>query len=142
MIALGFLGLAVSTPDARFEAVRHAVVNPPAGIDTPAEVDAWVNAKIAYRADARDEWAHPVKTLARGYGDCEDIALVKWAALRRYNPLFLIVRDGKAYHAVVIVKGRLLDSAGRKSMPAADARDYMPVTGWANGKRYIFGRPA
>lgn len=137
MIALGFLGLAVSTPDARFEAVRHAVVNPPAGIDTPAEVDAWVDRKITWRADRKDEWASPRETLARGYGDCEDIALVKWAALRAtgYKPLFLIVRDGRAYHAVVMVGGRVLDVAGRRS-----ADGYVPVTGWTAKQRWLFGK--
>ena len=59
---------------------------------------------------AEDVWSSPLETLSAGAGDCEDYAIVKYAALREAgiapdNLRLVIVRDGKrqANHAVVAV---------------------------------------
>lgn len=42
----------------------------------------WANERIEYTPDAADDWADVTTTLRTGRGDCEDIALLKWATLR------------------------------------------------------------
>lgn len=147
MVALGFIGLPVTAIDSRWEAVRQEVVNPPLAIESPADVDAWVNSHIAYREDSDDEWAAPSLTLKRGFGDCEDFAILKRAILRAKGVpnreiLFLIVRDTitRRDHAVLIYKGRVLDSVNSLSLPESEERDYTPMTGWTGPQRWIFGR--
>lgn len=42
----------------------------------------WANEHIEYAPDPADDWADVATTLRTGRGDCEDIALLKWAKLR------------------------------------------------------------
>lgn len=44
-------------------------------------VNKFVNTEISYKSDAADEWATPLQTMIRGYGDCEDYALLKYSLL-------------------------------------------------------------
>ncbi len=51
-------------------------------------VSRWGNGRLSYALDseqwgARDRWATPREALESGRGDCEDYALLKYAALRR-----------------------------------------------------------
>ena len=68
-----------------------------------------INRRIAYERDvagggAREHWAAPLQTLARGSGDCKDFAIAKYFALREAGipdaqlRLMLVgLRDGGPY---------------------------------------------
>lgn len=47
------------------------------GLDSYAKIGRWMHDNISYRADDyMDEWADPAATVSRGYGDCEDYAIL------------------------------------------------------------------
>lgn len=60
-----------------------AFAGPPLALDVNREV----NVRLEYKEDVTDEWATPQQALARGWGDCEEYALTKWAmAVQRGIP--------------------------------------------------------
>jgi predicted transglutaminase-like cysteine proteinase len=85
-----------------------------------------------------DFWASPLQTLGNGAGDCEDYAIVKYAALRELGVLpddlrLVIVQDEKrdVGHAVVAVRHDqhwlILDNRTMAILDADDVRDYRPL---------------
>lgn len=112
--------------------------------------DRWVNKTIRYRADATDDWAPPMATLDRGYGDCEDIALLKRAIILRSGVpesrvFFLLVRDliRQQDHAVLAVDDggwRLLDSANSLTLRIEEVEDYRPVLAFSGEQAWLYGR--
>lgn len=44
-------------------------------------INKFVNAQVSYKPDVADEWATPLQTMIKGYGDCEDFALLKYSLL-------------------------------------------------------------
>lgn len=120
-----------------------------------AGVNAWVNRKVAYTADAKlygkaDHWATAGETLARGKGDCEDYAIAKMAILAamgvpRADMYLTIARDlvRQDDHAVLIVKheGRslLLDNATDELVDGDVANDYRPILSFSADRRYLHG---
>lgn len=125
------------------------------GADRIASVNAWVNRKVAYTADAKlygkaDHWATAGETLARGKGDCEDYAIAKMAILAamgvpRSSMYLTIARDlvRQDDHAVLIVKheGRslLLDNATDTVIDGDAANDYRPILSFSADRRYLHG---
>lgn len=103
-------------------------------------VNAAVN-RFEHRADAQagiaDEWLAPAQLRERGYGDCEDFAIAKFAALRalgipddRLRLAYGRLRTGGAAeaHMVALVddgSGRLLvlDSLSDTVLPLAERAD-------------------
>lgn len=74
-------------------------------------VNKWVNNKIRYRNDIGDTWQSATATLSRGYGDCEDYAILKYHLLKKLgfkeNQLFLVIGnnvDVRQIHSVLVVK--------------------------------------
>ena len=78
-------------------------------------VQATINGKLTYRLDqdnwgVKDYWASADETIARGAGDCEDLALVKLQALRllgfQERDLFLMTgtRPSGEDHALLLVR--------------------------------------
>ena len=85
-----------------------------------------------------DFWASPLQTLTSGAGDCEDYAIVKYAALRALGIAeadlrLVIVRDDKHQtdHAIVAVRDEhewlILDNRTMAILNAEDARHYNPL---------------
>jgi predicted transglutaminase-like cysteine proteinase len=85
-----------------------------------------------------DFWASPLQTLGSGAGDCEDYAIVKYAALRELGVLpgdlrLVIVQDEKREtgHAVVAVRHEqrwlILDNRTMAILDADEVRDYRPL---------------
>jgi predicted transglutaminase-like cysteine proteinase len=85
-----------------------------------------------------DFWASPLQTLGNGAGDCEDYAIVKYAALRELgispdDLRLVIVQDEKREigHAVVAVwheqRWLILDNRTMAILDADDVRDYRPL---------------
>jgi predicted transglutaminase-like cysteine proteinase len=85
-----------------------------------------------------DFWASPLQTLGSGAGDCEDYAIVKYAALHELGILpddlrLVIVQDDKygGGHAIVAVRYEqrwlILDNRTTAILDAADVRHYRPL---------------
>ncbi len=115
--------------------------------DIVAKVDQYVNNLIEYRGEYIDVWSTPEETLARGYGDCEDMALLKRAILLNHgiedkDIMFLIVNDlvTRQQHAILIVDGRALDNFNNLTLPVERVMDYVPLTACAADMGYIFGK--
>lgn len=52
-------------------------------VEVVLQINKAVNSRLEYRADALQEWAAPQTALQRGWGDCVEFALTKWAALQQ-----------------------------------------------------------
>nr|CAD6596258.1 periplasmic-like protein [Rhizobium sp. Khangiran2] len=118
-------------------------------------VNVAVNRSIEYRRDldtygVMDRWATPSETLSRRQGDCEDIAILKMAALRSYGVdldamSLVIVYDQKRrfYHAVLSVEvdGRnyVLDNLSSQVRLDTQLVDYVPLYSIRNGKGFLHG---
>jgi len=85
-----------------------------------------------------DFWASPLQTLANAAGDCEDYAIVKYAALRELgipseDLRLVVVQDDKheIAHAVVAVRYEqrwlILDNRTMAILDAEDVRYYRPL---------------
>jgi predicted transglutaminase-like cysteine proteinase len=125
------------------------------GEEALAAVNAWTNRRVRYVEDARlyrraDYWAGARTTLARGAGDCEDIAIVKLQLLAamgvpRSDMYLTIARDlaRHADHALLVVKlgGRywLLDNATDRLLDAGASYDYQPVLSFSEHRRWLHG---
>ncbi len=120
-----------------------------------AAVNSWTNAKVHYVEDAQqygqmDYWADARTTLARGAGDCEDIAIAKMQLLAalgvsRSDMFLTIARDTvrHADHALLVVKSGdrswLLDNASDQVLDASQSYDYRPILSFSNGKKWLHG---
>lgn len=152
--AFGYTPIPIGRVDKRWLDIRDKISLPEdmcpdiAGIRT---VDVMVNRKIMYQADATDEWTTPKETLERGYGDCEDIALVKRAILlstgyKDPDIYLFLVKDlvARRDHALLIVRGKeewfVLDSFNSLSLPLRLVIDYVPLLAFSGDKAWFFGK--
>lgn len=72
------------------------------------EINKLVQENITYEADVEDYWQSPLTTSLRGKGDCEDLAILKYAylgAIGQYDNELVIVlkRNNGVAHAVLRV---------------------------------------
>jgi predicted transglutaminase-like cysteine proteinase len=107
------------------------------------EVNRAVNLAIRYRSDAArhgasDAWASPLATLAAGEGDCEDYAIVKYAALREAGVppgdlRLVVVRDARLGQNHAVLAARLedrwlvLDNRRFLLLEDREVRNYQPI---------------
>lgn len=114
-----------------------------------------VNRRITYRKDIDshgrlDQWSSPSQTLASGFGDCEDYALLKMAVLAAQgvslqDMTVVILYDKKRhfYHAVlsVEVQGTHFILDNMRDQVLADSRlpDYQPLFSISNGRGFLHG---
>lgn len=143
---------------ARVQLIRDFVSPAKGRRDLVDRVNRAVNGLIAYRSDRDafgvvDRWAGPAQTLARGFADCEDYALLKMALLaeRGVEPaaMTLVVlrdRSREAYHAVLAVQiggeRLILDNLEASVRRDTELAHYMPLYSMSDGKGYIHGRRA
>lgn len=91
----------------------------------------------------KDYWQTPLETLTKFKGDCEDIAIAKYAALRVMGvpdkKLALVYvkkkKDGVphmvlAYYQSKDVAPIILDNLNKSTMKASDRKDLIPVYGF------------
>lgn len=114
------------------------------------KVDAWVNHVIRYQREQIDAWSPPTETLQRGFGDCEDIALLKRAILLNSGApeacvYFILAEDliGRETHAFLLVfedRWRVLDSRNSATMPVEQLRDYRPISAFSGTSAWLYGR--
>lgn len=130
-------------PDPRWLAVKdekvHVIVTPPLESEAVHEIDKWTQRQVMYQGEPVDNWSPPGVTLRRGFGDCEDIAILKRALLLRYGIpderiFFILVRDllVKQDHAALIVDDggwKFLDSrpALRMTLPIGEVQDFVAL---------------
>ncbi|MBX3530138.1 MAG: transglutaminase-like cysteine peptidase [Rhizobiaceae bacterium] len=143
---------------ARVQLIREFIEPAKGRRDLVDRVNRAVNGLIAYRSDRDafgvvDRWAGPAQTLARGFADCEDYALLKMALLaeRGVEPaaMTLVVlrdRSREAYHAVLAVQiggeRLILDNLEVSVRRDTELAHYMPLYSISDGKGYIHGRRA
>lgn len=108
-----------------------------------ARVNVAVNDAVRYVSDivqhgVADRWSSPLATLAAGQGDCEDYAILKYAALRETgfaesDLRLLLVRDRAVGqdHAVLAVRldarWLVLDNRRATLFETADLRHFLPL---------------
>lgn len=112
------------------------------------DVQEWVNKNIEYTSDGanRDHWQTPKETLARGRGDCEDMALLKMAYLigLGHTPSLLLCKDrmsGGEWHAVALTKHLLFDLRGDpRRLDVIPGEPLRPIILYCGHERYLMGR--
>lgn len=114
-----------------------------------------VNRRITYRKDTDshgqlDKWSSPSQTLASGFGDCEDYALLKMAVLEAQgislqDMTVVILYDKKRhfYHAVLSVEVQgahyILDNMRDQVLVDSRLPDYQPLFSISNGRGFLHG---
>lgn len=127
-------------------------------LELMGQVNAWVNAAIAYTEDAdqfdrRDYWASAPDTMRSRRGDCEDLAILKYQLLRAlgFDPrdMYLTLANDqvrRADHAVLVVRQdgafHMLDNATDTVLPADRNYDYRPILSFAAHGTWLHGYPA
>lgn len=125
------------------------------GSEMLSAVNAWTNARVRDVEDAvqygqADYWASARTTLARGAGDCEDVAIAKMQILAamgvgRSDMYLTITRDliRNADHAVLVVKADgkfwLLDNATDQLLDAATSHNYRPIMSFSTSRSWLHG---
>jgi predicted transglutaminase-like cysteine proteinase len=115
-------------------------------------INQYVNRTVRYQRDRTDQWSTPQETLAKGYGDCEDIVLVKRAMLLakgwRSDQLVMLIANDKIVrqqHAVLLVlDGQniwMLDNMHDRVINAIKPLDYLePIVALSETSAWGFGR--
>lgn len=114
-----------------------------------------VNRLLDYAEDAdvygeSDHWGTPIEIMAAGRGDCEDFAILKYAALRRIGMSademsLVIVREKgtKSLHAVLIVtldgRNLVLDNRSDEILEDVELHDYVALYTLGDGRAWING---
>lgn len=137
----------------------RALVEPARGLDRLSQlrfVQAQVDRRIGWRSDgtqygARTYWASASETLANGYGDDDDRAILKYQALRalgfpRSDYYLLMGRDRVRGDYVMLAaraEGRwwLLEEQGDRPITAESRGGFDLMASFGAGKSWVHGRP-
>lgn len=123
------------------------------GLGTKAYVaNLLVNRAVTYRLEEVEHWASPLETLTRGFGDCEDYAILKMALLLKMgvpkNDMFLVIvdpEDSDAYHAILAVRHSngfyILDNQKDVVLSDTNISTYKPLTSMSFEGRWVHGFP-
>lgn len=108
-------------------------------------VNITINRRIVFLAEARgaDFWQTPRETLERKTGDCEDIAILKYATLTDINvalgPLVVLGRiAGRGDHAFCVAGGWVMDNLFNQLVSTDKYLNFTPVYGLNGGAAYRF----
>ena len=161
------LNAGVTSYDVRWRRVSGADVNDPRviaigaaarGLDPFAmlvAVQAEVRRRIAWKRDLdgykiSDYWAEAGETLTRGFGDAEDIAVLKMQALKAagFNPRDLYISIGRDRSRgldtllVARANGRfyVLDDRAERPMTPEQHASFEPIITLGKGISYLHGR--
>lgn len=124
------------------------------GIELPsddlAEIAKLVRGDVRYSRDLVDEWSPPALTMNRGYGDCEDMAILKRSLFieaggKEEDTCLLIVWDkiARLQHAVLLVNAggwKLLDAYNSLVIPVGQVHDYTPQFAYIGEDAWTYGR--
>ena len=117
-----------------------------------------VNSQITYNEDIvtyrkADYWASAQETLRRGWGDCEDYAILKYKLLLKLgvpakSMSLVVLKDTSRnlYHAVLAIstsKGNfILDNVRDVVYQDAQIAHYQPLYSFSDNRSWIHGKPA
>jgi len=116
------------------------------------EVNIWANSQLSYRKDGSDQWLSPAQSLARGRGDCEDYAILKYYILKSLGfteaQLYMIVANDlvvRTEHAVLLInvdgQEYVLDNfTDNVISPAAALSVLNPEFAYSGSKSWVFGK--
>lgn len=124
------------------------------GLELPSpdlvEIAKIVRSDVRYSRDLIDEWSPPALTMKRGYGDCEDMAILKRSLFieaggKEEDTCLLIVWDtiARLQHAVLLVNEggwKLLDAYNSLALPVEQVRDYTPQFAYMGEDAWTYGR--
>lgn len=115
-----------------------------ASINSLEDYARWLAANTEYEEDYnRDHWAHPVETLLRKKGDCEDFAFLNAAVLKHfgYEPRIVGYGNGLRAHVFCIFwnDGRysVLDNNTLHHTPATRVEDFAIFLWEEYGSQYF-----
>jgi predicted transglutaminase-like cysteine proteinase len=140
--------------------ILAAMVRPAFGL-TPYQqgsfVQGTVNGKLIYRDDQdnwglKDYWASADETIARGAGDCEDLAIVKLQALRllgfNERDLYLMVgtKPSGEEHALLLVRIDerfwVMEDGLTRIIPAESFHAFIPAVALGAGWKWTYSAQA
>lgn len=121
------------------------------------QVNELVNSQITYQEDVisykeTDYWASAQETLKRGWGDCEDFAIMKYSLLRKLgvparSMSLIVLRDTSRnlFHAVLAIstsKGNfILDNVHDTVRQDTQIAHYQPLYSFSDDRSWIHGKP-
>ena len=83
---------------------------------------------ISYRSDNGEWWGFPGEVLTKGFGDCDDSALLLVSMLRRFYPadrVFAVVGSYRGYgHMWVELDGEILETTYTSARAVTDPHKY------------------
>lgn len=157
MIELAFAGFRSYSagPDdplrSKWDGVRKTMDAPEASWASHTAMNLGVNRRIVYEAEppGADTWQPPATTWHRGRGDCEDMALLKYALLARQGvPVRLVVGEiksivGNAPHAwcagFVANEWHAFDNKFDQLTPVSEYINWLPMAAMHDASVVRFG---
>jgi hypothetical protein len=143
----GWVSIPALHKDRRWDAVMGERIAPIKGIKTCGGAHRFIRQFIRYQPEPIDLWSSPDETLKRGYGDCEDLALLERAILISLGVpsdkiWFVLARDliARIDHAMLVLDGLLFDSRSDRTPLLAEAKDYSPILAFSDERCVTFGR--
>jgi len=88
----------------------------------------WSCRSIDYRRDWGEFFQFPSETLAKGYGDCEDTAILLTSLIRAGRmPAYTVLGNYQGYgHSWVAENGFIYETTYTRARPVPDPEDYCP----------------
>lgn len=144
--SLGWKGLKIAE-NPKWAAVKDLRLPEHESLGNMLSIHAKVREEIEWRGEQTDEWAAPQVTIARGYGDCEDICILERALLiaAGYNPEdieLMIVWDQLAHqhHAILWVKEHFLDHRSDKVLHVSEFNGFLPSQAHRACGSFVYGK--
>lgn len=153
--------LAEAISASRLQAWQQLLEQPQQGDERALleRINHFVNRSVLHGEDMdiwgeAEYWASPLETLARGRGDCEDIAIAKYFGLVRLGVpseklrlTFVKALEQKrahmvlAYYADESAEPLILDNLKPQILPAGQRRDLLPVYAFNNHGIFLGSAP-
>lgn len=82
-------------------------------ISSYSDIDNWIGKNITYKSESSDVWQNPEETIKKGYGDCEDFAILYMNILyvRFGIKAVLVICDSDKMTARTVVDGGEINHA-------------------------------
>ena len=144
--------------DGSVPAALRAMIQPAQGlarIQQLSLIQAQVDRRIGWRSDGttygkRDYWATAGETLAQGFGDDEDRAILKFQALRalgwRAQDLYLVLGHDHVRGPYTMLAARangrfwLLEDRGNALVPADRRTGFAPMMSFGDNRAWLHGK--
>lgn len=144
--------------DSHVPSLLRAIIQPAQGltrIQQLAVIQAEIDRRIGWRSDGtaygeRDYWATAGETLAQGFGDDEDRAILKFQALRalgwKAQDMYLVVGQDHVRGAYTMLAARangrfwLLEERGQTLVPADRRTGFTPMLSFGDNRAWLHGK--